>query len=197
MGAAFLEYLHGHQWPGATNQDASFYEWLEYSPFCSGTPGLFGDAKFKNPPRNSYAGHDLTRVRVTQSKLEAAKLSAFVASKTPGVWTVLNTSTLPESAKGPPHAAAFVWAADCNLYLHTHGLDGFVHGSVKQGKKIRCSGMLVAENGIVTYMSNVSGHYAPNAQSMYNFGKWLNAKGCVDNNKAIVEIERGVPPLTE
>ena len=188
MGEAFLQYLHGHQWPGATNQYASFYEWLEYSPFCIGTPGLFGDAKFKNPPRNSYAGHDLTRVRVTQSKLEAEKL------RNPGVWTVLNTSTLPESAKGPAHAAAFVWAADCNLYLHTHAHD-FVHASVKQGKKIRCSGMLVAENGIVTYMSNTSGHYAPNAQSLYNLGWWLLAKKCV-NGSTTVEIERGAHPLT-
>jgi len=189
MGAAFLQYLHGHQWPGATNDEcASFYEWLEYSPFCIGTPGLSGDAKFKNPPRNSYAGHDLTHVRVTKSKLFAAKLS------NPDAWTVLDTRTLPLSGKGPTHAAAFIWAADCNLYLHTHA-HGFVHGSAKQGKKIRCSGMLVAENGIVTYMSNVSGHYAPNAQSMYNFGKWLNAKKCV-HGTAIVEIERGASPLT-
>jgi hypothetical protein len=80
------------------------------------------------------------------------------------------------------------------LYLHTHA-DDFVHASVKQGKKIRCAGMLVAENGIVTYMSNVSGHYAPNAQSLYNFGQWLHAKQCV-GFLARVEIERGAQPLT-
>ena len=119
-----------------------------------------------------------THVRGTQSKLQAEKL------RNPGVWTVLNTSTLPESAKGPAHAAAFVWAADCNLYLHTHAHD-FVHASVKQGKKIRCSGMLVAENGIVTYMSNTSGHYAPNAQSLYNLGWWLLAKKCVNGSTTI------------
>ena len=53
--------------------------------------------------------------------------------------------------------------------------------------------MLVAVNGIVTYMSNSSGHYMPNAQSIYNFGKWLNAKKCV-HGQAIVEIDHS-PPL--
>jgi len=189
MGCEFLNYLAGHRFPGASNPDPSFYEWLEYSPFCIGTPGFWGDDAFRNPRTISLAGHDLTHVLVTPSKLVAEQVISA-----PGVWTTLNTSLLPASNKGPPGAAAFVWDADCNLYLHSHGLDGFVHTSAKQGKKIRCSGMLVAVNGIVTYMSNQSGHYEPNAESIYNFGKWLHARRCV-LSQAIVEITRGTGPL--
>ena len=128
MGEAFLDYLNDYQFEGATNPDPSFYEWLEYSEFCIGTPGVLGDAKFMNPQTVSYAGHDLTHVRVMPSRLIAEQVITG-----PGVWTNLDTSILPASGKGPPGAAAFVWDADCNLYLHTHSLD-FVHASAKQGR---------------------------------------------------------------
>jgi len=183
MGWAFLEYLGGSQFPASTNRDPTFYEWLEYSPFCIGTPGLSGDARWRNPETASYAGHDLTHVLVTQSKLIAEQVIS-----NPGVWNDLTTANLRPSGKGPPGAAAFVWDADCNLYLHSHGIEGFIHASAKQGKKIRCSGMLVAWNGIVTHITNHSGHYAPNAQSMYNFASWLNAKECVAFQDAVVDI---------
>jgi hypothetical protein len=49
-------------------------EWLEYSPFCLGTPGGRGDDQFKDPPKISYEGHDLTHVRLDQSRLMAEQV---------------------------------------------------------------------------------------------------------------------------
>jgi hypothetical protein len=83
---------------------------------------------------------------------------------------------------------AFVWDADCHLWAHEHGVDGFIHASAKQGKKIRCSGMLVANNGLGQIITNQSGHYAPNAQSIYNFVTWLRQRNCLHAN-AKVEME--------
>ena len=190
MGEAFLQYLKGPDPVGSTNPNPSFYEWLEYHEFCLGTPGVHGDDRFKNPPKISYTGHDLTHARVEPSRLMAEQLVSA-----PGVWGILDTSTLPPSGKGPPNAAAFVWDSDCHLYLHAHGHDEFIHASAKQGRKIRCSGMMVVANGVVTYISNQSGHYAPTALNIYHFGKWLNAKRCVRVD-ATVEIDHGSAPLT-
>lgn len=189
MGEAFLQYLRGPDPVGSTNVNPSFYEWLEYHPFCLGTPGVHGENRFKNPPKISYTGHDLTHVRVEQGRLMSQQIVSA-----PGVWGILDTSTLPPSGKGPANAAAFVWDSDCHLYLHAHGHDEFIHASAKQGRKIRCSGMLVVTNGIVTYMSNQSGHYAPAALNLYHFGKWLNAKRCT-HVSTTVEIDHGTAPL--
>ncbi len=67
-------------------------------------------------------------------------------------------------------------------------MDGFIHASAKQGKKIRCSGMLVADKGLAQIITNQSGHYAPNAQSIYYFVTWLRQRNCLHAN-AKVEME--------
>ena len=173
MGEAFVDYLAGS--PASTrdsNIDATFYEWLEYHPFCIGTPGVHGDARYKSPPRIKYDGHDLGLVYLPANKpLEYTRIVTDAGAR-----FVLNTSDFRASGKGPKDAAAFIWDGDGNLWLHEHGWDGFIHASAKQGKKIRCSGMLVVKNGLVTCVTNQSGHYAPNAQSIYNFVSWLNQR---------------------
>jgi len=61
-------------------------------------------------------------------------------------------------------------------------VDGFIHASVKQGTKIRCFGMLVADNGLAQIITNQSGHYAPNAQSIYYFVSWLQRRNRLHAN---------------
>jgi hypothetical protein len=177
MGLAFLEYLAGGPASGyTTNNAASFYEWLECHPFCVGTPGLLGDDRYRSPPRISYEGHNLGLVHLPPNQMTCEKILTDN-----GTCYVLNTKTdFGKSGKGPDGAAAFVWDGDGNLWLHEHGADGFIHASVKQGKKVRCSGMFVAKNGKATYVTNESGHYAPNAQSIYNFVSWLHQRGVLE-----------------
>jgi hypothetical protein len=187
MGAAFLDYLNGL--PAcvpdrATNPNASFYEWLEYHPFCIGTPNVTPGADgYKNPARVSYEGQDLGYVYMPAGQMQYVRTISDPATR-----RVLNTTDFGASGKGPPGAVAFVWAADGGLWIHEHGLDGFVHASAMQGKKIRCSGMLVAKNGLATAITNQSGHYAPTAESIYYFVNWLNDRHCVAAN-AVVRIE--------
>jgi hypothetical protein len=155
MGEAFLAYLRGDPASNpdrAKNENASFYEWLEYHPFCIGTPGVTAGAdRFKSPERIKYVGHNLAFVYVTESGMDYERIN------TPGVRKKLNTTEFGASSKGGPGAVAFVWDADANLWLHEHGHDGFIHASAKQGKKVRCSGMLVASGGLVTRITNESG----------------------------------------
>ncbi|HSU60311.1 MAG TPA: hypothetical protein VLI55_13430 [Bryobacteraceae bacterium] len=54
-----------------------------------------------------------------------------------------------------------------------------------QGKKIRCSGMLVAKNGKATAITNQSGHYAPTAEGIFYFVEWLNDRNCIAANAEV------------
>ncbi len=193
MGEAFLEYLTDNPASNpdrATNANASFYEWLEYHPFCVGTPGVTPGAQdFKNPARIVYDNLDLAYLYMKTGGMEYTRIA------TAGPRQPLNTIAFGPSGKGPPGAVAFVWDKECHLWAHEHGLDGFVHASAKKGEKIRCSGMLVANNGLATWVTNQSGHYAPNAQSIYYFVFWLNQRKCLGNN-ATVSIEHD-PQLTQ
>jgi hypothetical protein len=186
MGNAFIDYLAGNpaSTPDrATNTNASFYEWLEYHPFCVGTPGVTpGAENYKDPSRISYDNLDLAYVYMPVGGMEYERIL------TSGGRQPLNTNTFRISGKGPPGAVAFVWDRECNLWVHEHGWDGFIHASAKQGKKVRCSGMLVAANGLATCITNQSGHYAPNAQSIYYFLYWLERGNFLDTH-ATVAIE--------
>jgi len=184
MGQAFLDYLNDS--PAcvpdrATNPNASFYEWLEYHPFCIGTPNVtLGADAYKNPARVSYQGHDLGYVYMPPGQMQYVTIISDPATR-----RVLNTTDFGASGKGPPGAVAFVWASDGGLWIHEHGLDGFVHASAMQGKKIRCSGMLVAKNGKATAITNQSGHYAPTAESIFYFVEWLNDRNCIAANAEV------------
>lgn len=194
MGNAFLQYLAGDaaSTPDrSTNPNATFYEWLEYCPLCIGTPGITPGAQdFKNVVnRVSYQNHDLGFVYVTAGSMNYERVLSDG-----GQQYTLFTKDFKPSSKGGKDAVAFVWDADANLWLHEHGSDGFVHASAKQGRKIRCSGMMVAENGKLTRVTNESGHYQPRTENIFQFLDWLGAKGCVAPN-CEVDIKHDEPPI--
>ena len=166
----------------ATNPNASFYEWLEYHPFCVGTPGVTAGAdQFKSPNRISYENQDLAFIFMNDARMEYERILSGGGAR-----LLLKTADFRPSGKGPPGAVAFVWDADCALWAHEHGVDGFIHASAKQGKKIRCSGMLVADSGLAQIITNQSGHYAPTAQSIYYFVSWLQQRNCLHANARVM-----------
>lgn len=57
--------------------------------------------------------------------------------------------------------AAFVWTEAGELFIANHMAQQFHHSSFVSGNTVRCAGMIVIENGIVTAISNNSGHYKP------------------------------------
>lgn len=179
LGRAFRDYLAGRAASNpdrATKADASFYEWLEYHPFCIGTPVLSaGAANYKNQIKTvSYAGLDLGFVYAQPGGMVYERVLSGDGTTKP-----LNTTDFGKSGKGDPGAVAFVWDGDQNLWLHEHGSHGFVHASAKQGHKVRCAGMLNAVDGKLTRVSEESGHYAPAPENIYQFVDWLNNRGCL------------------
>jgi len=195
MATAFREWIWS--WPGfgpdpgaGRKWDASFFEWLEYHPICTGTPvatqgfdmGLKTGVHMIN-----YAPANLYPIKV--SKFWPIRVNLG----TGGGWENLNTPTmLPASIKGPPGGAAFVWDVDGHLWVHEHLGADFRHTSFKAGKKIRCSGMITVADGKVTHLSDESGHYAPERKQLWYFYWWLeNAGNCIGNNLQVNLYEYG------
>lgn len=189
MAEAFRDYAMGRppRLPDprtARHAVTSFYEWLEYHPICLGTPGVEGDAKYKNLHRVSYEIADLAIATPKNGRLEYVRAWEVGSGHKA---RVLETATFRQSKKGPADAVAFVWARSGSLLLHEHAGD-FVHASADRGHKARCSGMLVAKSGVVVHVTDQSGHYAPTQQHIHNFLGWLKSKNCLAAN-AIVEFE--------
>ncbi len=198
MAHAFSDYAMGRppRFPDPrtkAHRHMSFYEWLEYHPICLGTPGIVGDAKYKNLDRVSYAIGDLAiATPAVGGGLEYVRNSNVASGVKP---RRLNTSEFAPSGKGPKNAVAFVWNKNGTLLLHEHG-GGFVHASAEQGHKVRCSGMLVATLGRVTVVTDQSGHYAPRQENTYDFLHWLKQSKCL-SAAAHVEFEVAGSVVTE
>lgn len=65
--------------------------------------------------------------------------------------------------------AAYVWTVGEELFIANHAEQRFHHSSFVSGQAVKCAGMIVIENGIVTALSNNSGHYKPRKQHLFNF----------------------------
>jgi hypothetical protein len=175
MGTAFNEWLAFRlNAPPGRNAKATFYEWLEYHPICTGTPGVTRDfdPAYKNDVRRvSYDPRDLSPLIVR------ANDGLYIDQGAGGGLQKLDTARdFPSSGKGPSGAAAFAWDEDGALYAHQHVARQFYHSSFTAGAKIRCSGMIKVVNGLVRYVSNQSGHYAPRTRQLYYFVEYLSAR---------------------
>ncbi|HHF7368498.1 TPA: hypothetical protein ACPSKY_003659 [Legionella bozemanae] len=89
-------------------------------------------------------------------------------------------------------SAAFVWCKDNeNQFLtHPHQAGKFHHSSLSAGKSVRCAGMWVVNNGIITHISNSSGHYRPSSLSFYLLIKFLEDKQVIHDNTKVADLRK-------
>lgn len=150
----------------------TFYEWLENHPICTGTPQVTAgfDQNYKNNVQKIDYAAALHPVHV--------RTGDGLYIDTGGGFQKLNTNIFPASTKGVAGGSAFAWDRGGNLWVHEHAT-GFRHTSFTGGKKIRCSGMINVQLGLVSYISEESGHYAPGKENLYYLVEWLASKGCL------------------
>lgn len=89
-------------------------------------------------------------------------------------------------------STAFIWCMDNeNQFItHPHQEGRFHHSSLDSGKSVRCAGMWVVNNGIVTHISNSSGHYRPSSLSFYLLIKFLESKEVINNNTKVADLRK-------
>ena len=71
-----------------------------------------------------------------------------------------------------------------------HRAQEFHHSSFISGRTVRCAGMIVIQQGIVTALNNNSGHYKPRKEHVLNFVRLLRGNGVL-SEKAAVEVHLG------
>ncbi len=69
--------------------------------------------------------------------------------------------------------AAFVWTKEGELFIARHEGLVYHHSSFISGGRVRCAGMIIIKNGVVTAISNHSGHYHPGKDKVFNFVRFL------------------------
>lgn len=79
---------------------------------------------------------------------------------------------------------AFV-VQDNRIFAIEHKVNNIHHTSMANGKPVDGAGMIKVEQGHVTEITNLSGHYKPTLDEFYETIKFLIAKGMVDSRSEI------------
>jgi|GEM_PF-5234278 len=78
--------------------------------------------------------------------------------------------------------ACYVWAPNNDVFIAQHMSGKFHHSSFLSGGNVKCAGMIGIQQGMVTELSNDSGHYKPRLDEFYAFVRFLRAKRVMDGN---------------
>jgi hypothetical protein len=163
------------------NKEPTFYEWLEYHPICTTSPGL---GVYSKGFEQKYKTH-VRRVQYNAADIQTLVVSPFGLSVMTGGFPY-EADTTGMTSKHKAGHAAIVWSKDGRLLIHRHG-GWFVHSCFTGGKSVRCAGTIKIVMGTVTEITDDSGHYRPHHRHMYRFMKYLkeNADVAADA-KAVV-----------
>lgn len=87
-------------------------------------------------------------------------------------------------------STAYAWdIKDMNKFItHPHKAGQYHHASLFKGGNVRCAGMWVVKDGIITYIDNSSGHYKPTPFRLYELVIFLRKNDLMDVNAEVCEV---------
>lgn len=101
----------------------------------------------------------------------------------------------PQGWEGPGRSLAYVWTPKKELMAGLHNPEAtrtqkekrFHHSSFLSGDMVLCAGMMAAQQGLVTFISNDSGHYHPDAAHLAKLVRFLNKRNLFHPTAIIIE----------
>ena len=102
-----------------------------------------------------------------------------------------------DTKKNGPMSGQVLWAMDRygNMFVYDDwafgkdlGIGQVNHSSMNAGKEVICAGMIIVEDGEVTYLTNTSGHYKPTNSHLANAMEILLSEGLDLSNAAILTV---------
>jgi hypothetical protein len=78
--------------------------------------------------------------------------------------------------------ACYVWAPNDDVFIADHKSGKFHHSSFLSGGNVKCAGMIGIKSGLVTELSNDSGHYKPRLDEFYAFVRFLRARHVISDD---------------
>ncbi len=76
-----------------------------------------------------------------------------------------------------PGKAIYVMSATGNLHVHSHSVGHFHHSSLLAGAPVAGAGEIEVQRGLITWLSNKSGHYRPGRDHLLQVLGMLQSKG--------------------
>ncbi|WP_454781432.1 hypothetical protein [Legionella sp. WA2022007384] len=188
MNTAFYEWVRETDPP-------PFFLWLEEHPLTTALEGVsdnWRDSYKTKITSVDYELRDKVHVKTDDEKLK------IIPKDTSAELLPLNTIRLKNISykKGMAFGGvAFVWDKynDNLFHVHPHKAGIFHHSSLFNGRKVRCAGMWLVQDGIVAMISNSSGHYKPDTLHFYQLIRFLHEKGVVNNFTQVADFLRPLP----
>jgi hypothetical protein len=123
--------------------------------------------------------------------------------------TSLGTKTRdkPQLTIDRGYSLAYVWTGKKELFAALHNptakakqpTERFHHSSFNSGGMVLCAGMIAAKQGLVTFLSNDSGHYKPDGDHLAKLAKFLHKRNLFHPTALIIDVESDIDyqnPLT-
>lgn len=183
MNQAFIDWVQ-------SNENTPFFLWLE------GHDILKINRVIANTEKIALIEYDLKDAHLVSIKENQNNCVLVSKSKNrDDQESVLNTRNLKNYSfkMGTAYSSvAFVWSKDNeNQFItHPHEAGKYHHSSLTSGRSVRCAGMWIVKDGIVTHISNSSGHYRPSSLSFYLLIKFLQNKNLINENTKVADLRK-------
>lgn len=179
VNRAFIEWVN-------SNENIPFFLWLENHDVITANQEKINLIAYYLPDAHVVTIDKNTLVSKSRDSIEET-------SKLLNTPTLKNQSLKMGTVFG---SAAFVWCKnnENQFITHPHKEGTNHHSSLVAGKSVRCAGTWLVKNGIVTHISNQSGHYKPSSLSFYLLIKFLQNKGVVQETTRVADWHRPEEP---
>ncbi len=182
---------------GQTNKPLWLY--LENTEFCLdvGTPLAVDGIPYNQPGEDPRK----TAIQAIRHDANAHRLQQvpWLQEASGFNWELFDTQWVTDQHSGKAgndHAMAFIWSLQKELFVSLHNPkrhaelehDRFHHSSFNSGNMVLAAGMIAARQGLVTFLSNNSGHYQPDTAHMLKLVRHLNKRFLFDQNAVIESL---------
>jgi hypothetical protein len=190
-GKAFKE------WTNDVNAKATpFFLWLEGHPVClEDDKGLLSSRSVEY--MEAAVGKPANPIRKLKLVHFSSPLQATDLVLNPVPTAVASTKGYKADAGKDPRqggwgddVAAYAWTEARELFIAEHVGCSFHHSSFLSGRRVRCAGMIVIDNGKVVGLSNNSGHYRPGKEHLLKLYMAFRQKNVMPVN-ASIELQTG------
>lgn len=175
-------YLRNHfeKWrhlPETTRGD--FYDWVDSIETANGRPAHH----IQYLPNPEDRAEFKTKIEPHAGRGNCVFITDLAADPTGRTMKLLDTTRFGIKGKSQGYAAYAV-TTNGNLYINaSRQKNCFSHASFNGGEKVLCAGMLRVEQGKITDINNVSGHYRPGMLNLFAGLRYISHTAFKTNKK--------------
>lgn len=170
-----------------------FFLWLETHPICTTTDRTSDEVSGTATVEyvDLTAGRPSATSKMRMLAISSAPIRMLDLTQRGASWQTCDTDAdfsggfakkiNPSNGFGRG-VACFVWSPHDEVFIAEHRPGAFHHSSFLGGANVKCAGMIRVQAGMVTEISNNSGHYKPPVDCFRTFAGWLHQRGVLTDS---------------